>query len=76
MDGTGNLKAEHNLEVTTSSHCCGRRWCSHEDWSNIDVSTIYGRTSTQWRWKGIHGNIIMDAKISGVWGEGKSIILL
>jgi len=36
-NGTGNLNAEHNLEVTKSSGCCGRRWCKHEDWFKIDV---------------------------------------
>jgi len=35
--GTGNLDAECNLEVTTSSRCCGRRWCRLEYWSKIDV---------------------------------------
>jgi len=36
-NGTGNLNAERNLEVTTLSRWCGRRWCRHEDWSKIDV---------------------------------------
>jgi len=39
-NGTGNLNAERNLEVTTSSRCGGRRWCRHEDWSKTDVKKL------------------------------------
>jgi len=39
-NGTGNLEAEHNLEVTASSRCYGRRWCKHEVWSKIDVKKL------------------------------------